>query len=213
MGLRLGVWVGLTVASLAAGAGVAVTDAEAYSIGREAYAYLYPLVTMEMTRRQMTSVSAGRRPGRGPMNTFTHLGAFPGAEAREVVRPNFDTLYSLAWLDLREGPQDRRPHPGQRIRRFRLRPRAPGRLRHRAPGPGRARDFLRLGAELMWANPPHLTDQPILARMKRIRLDPGRAFDPARVRPGIREALLRAVPDARRAQEAKVPTVPWDIAI
>jgi len=300
MGLRLGLWVGLAMASLAAGAGVAVTDAEAYRIGREAYTYLYPLVTMEMTRRQMTSVPAGRRAGRGPMNTFTHLGAFPRAEAREVVRPNFDTLYSLAWLDLREGPQvvtlpdsHGRYHlmamldmwtdvfavPGTRTTgnhggRFALVPpgwqgrlpqgleriQAPtamvwivGRIQANGSGdfafvrglqagcaiaplapagpgaPGRleqaagtvdpekppleqvnalpALDFFRLGADLMRANPPHLTDQPILARMKRIGLEPGRAFDPARVRPGIHEALLRAVADERQALEAKVPTL------
>ncbi len=70
----------------------------------EAYAYLYPLVTMEITRRQMTNAAQGDVPGRGPMNAFTHIRAFPTAEFRAVVRPNFDTLYSLAWLDLSNGP-------------------------------------------------------------------------------------------------------------
>lgn len=45
----------------------------------------------------------GKMPGRGPMNTFTHLRAYP-TEMREVVRPNFNTLYSLAWLDLTNEP-------------------------------------------------------------------------------------------------------------
>ena len=70
----------------------------------EAYLYLYPLVLMETTRLQATAVPAGRVPGRGPMNTFAHARAFPPAEFRMVVRPNFDTLYSSAWLDLTEGP-------------------------------------------------------------------------------------------------------------
>src|SRR5262249_62334253 len=51
-----------------------------------------------------TGVEAGKMPGRGPMNSFTRLRAFPDASYREVVRPNFDTLYSAGWLDLNGGP-------------------------------------------------------------------------------------------------------------
>src|SRR5262245_22185374 len=74
------------------------------SIGMELYTYLYPLVTMEMSRRQLTNAPAGTVVGRGPMNTFTHIRAFPAADFRAVVRPNFDTLYSSAWLDLSAEP-------------------------------------------------------------------------------------------------------------
>lgn len=77
---------------------------DAQALAAEAYAYLYPLVTMEITRRQMTNAAPGAVPGRGPMNAFTHIRAFPTAEFRAVVRPNFDTLYTLAWLDLSRGP-------------------------------------------------------------------------------------------------------------
>ena len=38
------------------------------------------------------------------MNTFVNVPAFPPAEMRAVVRPNFDTLYSSAWLDLTAEP-------------------------------------------------------------------------------------------------------------
>lgn len=38
--------------------------------------------------------------GRGPINTFSRFRAFPTAEFKEVVRPNFDTLYSSGWMDL-----------------------------------------------------------------------------------------------------------------
>jgi hypothetical protein len=37
-------------------------------------------------------------PGRGPTNAFSHIRTYPGVSFREVVRPNFDTLYSaLQW--------------------------------------------------------------------------------------------------------------------
>lgn len=77
---------------------------QAYEIGVEAYVYLYPLLTMDVTRRQLTNIEPGRIPGRGPMNTFAHVRTYPTADFREVVRPNFDTLYSIAWLDLTKEP-------------------------------------------------------------------------------------------------------------
>ena len=82
----------------------AISPEDAHSIAVDAYDYLYPLVTMDVTRRQATNVEARETPGRGPMNSFVHLRTFPGADFKEVVRPNFDTLYSTAWLDLTAGP-------------------------------------------------------------------------------------------------------------
>jgi len=73
-------------------------------IALQSYLYTYPLVLMDVTRRQMTNAPAGQFPGRGPMMQFTHMRKFPTADFKEVVRPNFDTLYSLAWLDLRKEP-------------------------------------------------------------------------------------------------------------
>ncbi|MFN8620987.1 MAG: DUF1254 domain-containing protein [Chloroflexota bacterium] len=78
--------------------------ATAHAIAIEAYTYLYPLITMDVTRRQMTNVPAGTRPGFGPMGTLSHMRAFPPADLKVVVRPNFDTLYSSAWLDIRHEP-------------------------------------------------------------------------------------------------------------
>lgn len=74
------------------------------TLAREAYVYLYPLVMMDVTRRQSTALPPEARPGYGPPNQFHHLRAFPPADFRAVVRPNFDTLYSNAWLDLTAGP-------------------------------------------------------------------------------------------------------------
>jgi hypothetical protein len=44
-------------------------DDELRSIGVEGYVYLYPLVTMEVTRRQMTN-RAGTKPGFAPVGEF-----------------------------------------------------------------------------------------------------------------------------------------------
>jgi|SRR5580700_6398887 hypothetical protein len=81
-----------------------LTPQEAYEIGVEAYVYFYPLVMMDVTRRQLTNIEAGKMIGRGPLNTFTHVRAYPPADIKVVVRPNFDTLYSLGWLDLTKEP-------------------------------------------------------------------------------------------------------------
>jgi hypothetical protein len=81
-----------------------LTSDEVYALAREAYIYLYPLVLMDITRRQATNVAAGQTLGRGPVNEFVHVRTFPPVDFKDVVRPNFDTLYSAAWLDLSNGP-------------------------------------------------------------------------------------------------------------
>jgi len=81
-----------------------ITEKEAYETGIVAYQYFYPLITMDVTRRVMTNLPPGVKSGMGPMNVFHNLRAYPAANDREVVRPNFDTLYSNAWLDLTRGP-------------------------------------------------------------------------------------------------------------
>lgn len=81
-----------------------ISEEEAHAIGIEAYVYFYPLVTMDVTRRIVTNIPPGAKAGYGPANTFLHMRAFPTAEFRDVVRPNFDTLYSAAWIDLTQEP-------------------------------------------------------------------------------------------------------------
>ena len=71
----------------------------------DAYVFLYPLVTMDVTRLQMTNVSGKETSGMSaPMNQLFHFRAFPDADFKTVVRPNFDTLYSSLWADLTDGP-------------------------------------------------------------------------------------------------------------
>lgn len=73
-------------------------------IAVEGYQYFYPLVTMDVTRLVATNLPPGVKPGFGPPNQFSHMREFPPGDFRDVVRPNFDTLYSSAWLDLSDGP-------------------------------------------------------------------------------------------------------------
>jgi len=82
----------------------AISAEEAQAIAQEAYIYLYPLILMDVTRKQLTNLDPKVNPFGGPSNAFTHVRTFPTAAMRTVVRPNFDTLYSSAWLDLTNGP-------------------------------------------------------------------------------------------------------------
>jgi hypothetical protein len=277
-----------------------INEEQAYEIGIEAYTYLYPLVLMDATRRQAVNVEAGKAFGRGPMNAFTHIPAFPPADFRDVVRPNFDTLYSIAWLDLTQEPMvvaapdtqgryymlpmldmwsDVFACPGKRTTgtgagRFAIVPPGwQGKLpegvqRIDAPTPyvwiiGRtqtngpkdyeavhhvqagytttplsqlgkapqpvtatidptvdmqtppmtqvdrmvAGTYFAYAAELLKVNPPHSTDQPIVARMRHIGMEPGKSFDLGKADPAVMRALERAAPDALKAMRAKIPTL------
>src|ERR1700735_1479453 len=81
-----------------------LTEDEARSIAVDAYVYFYSLVTMDVTRKQMTNLPPGEKLGFGPMNMFVNVPAYPPADMKAVVRTNFDTLYSIAWLDLTSEP-------------------------------------------------------------------------------------------------------------
>ncbi len=65
-----------------------------------AYVFGYPLVLMELTRKSMTADS----PANARSNSLAHMRAFPDHNFRQVVRPNDDTLYSVAWFDLTKEP-------------------------------------------------------------------------------------------------------------
>jgi hypothetical protein len=278
-----------------------ITEKDAYEIGMEAYIYLYPLVTMDVTRRVTTNYAPDAKPGMGPMNAFHHMREYPSAEFKDVVRPNFDTLYSVAWLDLTQGPMivsapdthgryyllpmldmwsDVFAVPGKRTTGTEpasfavVPPGWNGQLpenveRIEAPTPyvwiiGRtqtngpsdyaavhkvqdgyaltplslwgkaapaspagkidptvdmktppmeqvnkmsAAAYFKYAAELMRSNPPHLTDWSIVARMKRLGLEPGKPFDAEQLDPEIRAALDRAARDALKLMATKAPTL------
>lgn len=278
----------------------AISEQLAYEIGVEAYTYLYPLILMDTTRRLATNVEPGKKELCGPPNFFSHGQVFPPADFRDVVRPNFDTLYSGAWLDLTEEPvvltvpdtqeryymmplldmwSDVFACPGSRTTgtaagRFAVvgpgwtgtlpadvqRIDAPtpyvwviGRTQTngpkdyeavhevqagfdltplsqlgKAPQPPKvvidpsvdmktppmvqvdtmpAGKYFAYGTELMGLHPPHLTDQPILARMRRVGIEPGKPFALDKADPAIKGALERAATDALQNMRARVPTL------
>lgn len=275
-----------------------ISEEEAQAIGVEAYLYFYPLILMDITRLQSTNVQAGKEPLKGPMNTFANAAAYPPADFKTVVRPNFDTLYSTAWLDLSKEPmvisvpdtQGRYyllpmldmwtdvfaspgwPTTGTQAQSFLVTPpgwtgKVPGDLvqikastpyvwiigRIKTDGPKdydavhkiqaglkivplsqRGKDwtppavkidsnvdmktapmelvdkmpadkFFAYAAELFKTNPPHITDQSIVPRMKRIGLERGRSFDIRSVDPAIRKGLEKAPKAAQELMKWKTP--------
>jgi len=81
-----------------------VSDQEAYEIARDAYVYAYPAMLMDVFIQQGTNYAEPTGiVTQAPYNQFSHARAFPPADFKAVVRPNVDTLYSSANLDL--GPE------------------------------------------------------------------------------------------------------------
>jgi len=290
----------LAMLAAPAGAESAITEQEAHAIGVDAYVYFYPLVTMDLTRKQSTNIEPGKEPGKGPMNAFTNVAEYPPADYRTVVRVNFDTLYSIAWLDLTKEPMvvsapntdgryyllpmldmwtDVFASPGWRTTgtqagNFLVTPPGwsgtvpAGMTRISAPTPyvwiiGRTRTdgpqdydavhkiqagykvtalseigkpakplevkidptvdmktppkvqvdtmaadkFFAYTAELLKVIPPHFTDQPIIAQLKRIGIEPGKSFDLAKADPAIRNALASVPEDGQRLMAWKIPTL------
>lgn len=81
----------------------AVDGGEEFWLATDAYAFGYPLVTMEMTRRVITN-AAMVEGTHGPMRQFIKLREYPNAAFRDVTAPNADTLYTTAWIDVGDEP-------------------------------------------------------------------------------------------------------------
>ena len=78
-------------------------EEQAFKVGVEAYVYGYPLVLMDVSKRVMTNVPSPQDKA-APVNQFAHVASFPDPSFKNVVSPNADTLYSIAWLDLAKEP-------------------------------------------------------------------------------------------------------------
>jgi hypothetical protein len=97
--LALGAVAGQSTSACAQGA--PVSEQEAHAIAVDAYIYFYPLISMDVSRKQFTN---GTSDFKGPMNTFVNVREYPPASFKGVVRSNFDTLYSASWLDMTKEP-------------------------------------------------------------------------------------------------------------
>ncbi len=277
-----------------------LTAEDAQSIANDAYVYFYPLITMDITRKQLTNTAPEPGGIGGPMNRFANIATFPTADMKVVVRPNFDTLYSSGWVDLTKEPviisapdtdgryyllpmldmwTDVFASPGWRTTgteagEFLLTPpgwtgTVPDGMSHiPAPTPyvwiiGRTKTdgpsdyaavnkiqdgykitplsqwgktpvvpevkvdpsidmktppkvqvdtmsgekYFAYAAELLKLHPPHITDQPIIARLKSIGFEPGKDFDPAAADPAVQKAIQAAPAAGQQLMKWKVPTL------
>src|SRR5258705_13669398 len=67
--------------------------------------------------------------------------------------------------------------------------------------------YFAYAAELLKTNPPHLTDGPILAQMRRIGIEPGKSFDIEKVSSAVKTALESAPSAGQKLMEWKVATL------
>lgn len=304
----------LTIASIAVPAvsdatAASLTEEEAHAIGVEAYIYFYPLISMDITRKQLTNAEPKEGAIGGPANRFANIPEFPPADMKVVVRPNFDTLYSSGWLDLTKEPvvvsapdtggryyllpmldmwtdvfavpgwrttgtaagnflvasPGWRPDLRDKFDEFKL-PEGTERIdaptpyvwiigRTKTDGPAdydavhkiqdgykitplsqwgkepmkaevkidpsvdmktspktqadtaSAQTYFAYAAELLKLHPPHSTDQPMIARMKRIGIEPGKSFDLSKADPVVQKALATAPQDAQALMGWKLKTL------
>ena len=91
----------------------AVDPKEAVDIATDAYVYGYSLVTTDVTRIQMSNVDKAGMLN-APPNQFANVPRYPPADYRGVSAPNADTLYSVAWVDVKEPQVFSHPDMGKR---------------------------------------------------------------------------------------------------
>ena len=71
--------------------------------GRRAYIWAYPLAITAATAELATSTDKPLPNGHAPFNQFGHVGKLITAADKDVVSSNADTIYSSAFLDLKQG--------------------------------------------------------------------------------------------------------------
>lgn len=78
---------------------------KAYDLGLEAYVYGLPLIETNRTFQTQTSVDVSNGEGYGPVNHFNNVRNLTNPTSTAVVAPGSNGLSSIAWVDLRSGPQ------------------------------------------------------------------------------------------------------------
>jgi hypothetical protein len=73
-------------------------------LGTDAYTFVYPLVLLDVTRQDALKEWSSLATPPAAVNFFQHNAVFPDEKFRRIIRPNVDTLYSSAWLDLSKEP-------------------------------------------------------------------------------------------------------------
>ena len=71
----------------------------------------------------------------------------------------------------------------------------------------KAGPFFAYAAELLKLHSPHITDQPIIARLKRIGFEPGENFDLDKADPAVKAGLEDAPEAAQQLMQWKIPTM------
>jgi len=84
--------------TVALGVGVGFKAVSSIKTMAAAYIYGYPLLIMNETKKTMLFNGLAE-------NQLNHISYFPDHTFRNVVRPNVDTLYTIAWLNLADEPQ------------------------------------------------------------------------------------------------------------
>lgn len=66
--------------------------------------YLLPRVISALAQHKLTDTPVVTHEGRAPLNHISHVQRLATSNDRVIVRPNNDTFYSSAWLDLNKEP-------------------------------------------------------------------------------------------------------------
>lgn len=75
----------------------------AYSLAVLATIWSYPIVLIAATANSLTAVEKPNASAQAPFNMFGSISSLPSASNKEVVALNADTLYSSAFIDLKQG--------------------------------------------------------------------------------------------------------------
>ena len=67
--------------------------------------------------------------------------------------------------------------------------------------------YFAYAAELLKLHPPHVTDEPIIAQMRKIGIEPGKSFDISKLDPAVQRGLEAAPQEAQKLMAWKVPTL------